>query len=73
MADSTIIPTENHAESSDSNSNGENHSGISVPNASAVMIASLKAPEILEEYGPNLKLLDCNSQVAELLTIIRDK
>lgn len=70
MADSTIITTEG-----DSNSNGETHNSsiTSVPSTSAVMVASLKAPEILEEYGPNLKLLDCNSQVAELLTIIRDK
>lgn len=29
--------------------------------------------EILAEYGENLKLLTLNSQVAELLTIIRDK
>lgn len=29
--------------------------------------------EILAEYGENLKLLTPNSQVAELLTIIRDK
>jgi len=29
--------------------------------------------EIEAEYGSNLKLLECNSQVAELLTILRDK
>lgn len=29
--------------------------------------------EILEHYGPNFKLLQCNAQVKELLTIIRDK
>lgn len=29
--------------------------------------------EILAEYGENLKLLTLNPQVAELLTIIRDK
>lgn len=29
--------------------------------------------EILENFGPNFKILECNAQVSELLTIIRDK
>lgn len=29
--------------------------------------------EILRDYGPNFKILVCNPQVHELLTIIRDK
>ncbi|EDW37743.1 GL21026 [Drosophila persimilis] len=37
------------------------------------IVAAAKAEEILAEYGSNLKLLECNSQVSELLTIIRDK
>ncbi|EDW69544.1 uracil phosphoribosyltransferase homolog [Drosophila virilis] len=36
-------------------------------------IGSSTPEEILAEYGKNLKLLTLNSQVAELLTIIRDK
>ncbi|XP_047369065.1 uracil phosphoribosyltransferase homolog isoform X3 [Vespa velutina] len=29
--------------------------------------------DIIEDYGPNLKLLPCNNQVKELQTILRDK
>ena len=29
--------------------------------------------DIVEEYGPNLKILPCNDQVKELQTILRDK
>ncbi|XP_032599368.1 uracil phosphoribosyltransferase homolog isoform X2 [Drosophila grimshawi] len=36
-------------------------------------IVSSTPEEILAEYGENLKLLTLNSQVSELLTIIRDK
>lgn len=37
-------------------------------------IPAITSPEeILEHYGPNFKLLQCNAQVEELLTIIRDK
>ncbi|XP_036335486.1 uracil phosphoribosyltransferase homolog isoform X1 [Rhagoletis pomonella] len=71
-ADAPMNASQNHAESSGSNSNGESNSIIGL-STGAVMVASLKPDEILEEYGPNLKILDCNSQVAELLTIIRDK
>ncbi|EDV40309.1 uncharacterized protein Dana_GF23996, isoform A [Drosophila ananassae] len=37
------------------------------------VVAAATAEDILAEYGSNLKLLECNPQVAELLTIIRDK
>ncbi|KAH8300790.1 uracil phosphoribosyltransferase homolog [Drosophila serrata] len=37
------------------------------------VVAAATAEDILAEYGSNLKLLECNSQVAELLTILRDK
>ncbi|XP_054732963.1 uracil phosphoribosyltransferase homolog [Anastrepha obliqua] len=71
-ADASITGSQNHAMNADSNSNGEANN-ITEPSTNAVMVCSLKPAEILEEYGSNLKLLDCNSQVAELLTIIRDK
>lgn len=39
-----------------------------------IPIPAITSPEeILENYGPNFKLLNCNAQVCELLTIIRDK
>ncbi|KAI8130435.1 Uracil phosphoribosyltransferase like protein [Lucilia cuprina] len=39
-----------------------------------IPIPAITSPEeILEHYGPNFKLLQCNAQVGELLTIIRDK
>ncbi|XP_017012377.2 uracil phosphoribosyltransferase homolog [Drosophila takahashii] len=37
------------------------------------VVPAATSEEILAEYGSNLKLLECNSQVAELLTILRDK
>lgn len=37
------------------------------------VVAAATAEDILAEYGSNLKLLECNSQVSELLTILRDK
>lgn len=36
-------------------------------------IVSSTPEEVLADYGENIKLLTLNSQVAELLTIIRDK
>ncbi|KMY97805.1 uncharacterized protein Dsimw501_GD29394 [Drosophila simulans] len=47
------------------------HTPISWHAHAAVPAAT--SEEILAEYGSNLKLLECNSQVAELLTILRDK
>lgn len=55
-------------ENSSSHSNSESSDN---QNASIPSITSQE--EILEQYGENFKILKCNSQVAELLTIIRDK
>jgi hypothetical protein len=32
-----------------------------------------KSPEIIEEYGPNLKIIETNDQIKELQTILRDR
>lgn len=55
-----------NSESIDLNDNDNSEENIPIP-------AVTSPEEILENYGPNFKLLQCNAQVEELLTIIRDK
>lgn len=39
----------------------------------SISVLNSQKNEIVEEYGPNLKLLPSNNQVRELQTILRDR
>ncbi|XP_030385341.1 uracil phosphoribosyltransferase homolog [Scaptodrosophila lebanonensis] len=79
----TETSSNNSLHSSDENSAADSHVDQSEPEdlpleplrtpPHLVTLAASKPEEILAEYGKNLKLLECNPQVSELLTIIRDK
>uniref|UniRef100_A0A1B0B705 Uracil phosphoribosyltransferase homolog n=1 Tax=Glossina palpalis gambiensis TaxID=67801 RepID=A0A1B0B705_9MUSC len=66
-----MCASQENSSNSNSESNDANENSVSRPNSPIPAITS--AEEILENYGANFKILECNSQVAELLTIIRDK
>ncbi|EDW50616.1 uracil phosphoribosyltransferase homolog [Drosophila sechellia] len=51
----------------------EQEQQLHTPTHAHAAVPAATSEEILAEYGSNLKLLECNSQVAELLTILRDK
>ncbi|XP_039230232.1 uracil phosphoribosyltransferase homolog [Drosophila yakuba] len=51
----------------------EQEQQLHTPTHAHAVVPAATSEEILAEYGSSLKLLECNSQVAELLTILRDK
>lgn len=55
-----------NSESNDTNDAIDSRIGSPIP-------AITSREQIRQQYGSNFKILECNCQVAELLTIIRDK
>lgn len=65
---------ENGSPSTHSNSEDTNEIQDVNDDSNRIPIPSITSlQEILDNYGPNFKVLECNAQVGELLTIIRDK